>query len=35
MIADVQTPILGADFLQHFGLLVDVRHTCLSDEVHS
>ena len=33
MIADVQTPILGADFLQHFGLLVDVRHTCLSDEV--
>ena len=27
---DVQTPILGADFLQHFGLL---RHTCLSNEV--
>jgi len=33
VIADVQTPILGADFLQHFGLLVDVRHMCLSDEV--
>jgi len=33
VIADVQTPILGADFLQHFGLLVDVRHTCLLDEV--
>jgi len=33
VIADVQTPILGADFLQHFGLLVDVRHICLSDEV--
>ena len=33
VIAEVQTPILGADFLQHFGLLVDVRHTCLSDEV--
>jgi len=24
VIADVQTPILGADFLQHFGLLVDL-----------
>jgi len=33
VIADVQTPILGVDFLQHFGLLVHVRHTRLSDEV--
>ena len=33
VIANIQTPILGADFLQHFGLLVDVRHTCLSDKV--
>jgi len=33
VIVDVQTPILGADFLQYFGLLVNVRHTCLSDEV--
>ena len=31
VIADVQHPILGADFLQHFGLLVDLRHTRLSD----
>ena len=30
--ADVQSPILGADFLRHFGLLVDLRHSCLSDE---
>ena len=32
VIADVQSPILGADFLRHFGLLVDLRHSCLSDE---
>ena len=32
VIADVQTPILGADFLRHFGLLVDLRHSRLSDE---
>ena len=25
VIADVQQPILGADFLQHFGLAVDLR----------
>ncbi len=31
VIADVKQPILGADFLQHFGLLVDVRHNQLSD----
>ena len=33
VIADVQSPILGADFLRHFGLLVDLRHSHLSDEV--
>jgi len=34
VIADVQTPNLGAEFLQNFfGLLVDLRHKCLSDEV--
>ena len=26
IIADVQKPILGADFLRHFGLLVDMQH---------
>ncbi len=31
MIADVQQPILGADFLYHFGLLVDLRHSILVD----
>jgi len=25
IIADVQQPILGADFLKHFGLFVDIR----------
>ena len=33
VIADAQSPILGADFLQHFGLLVDLRHSRLSDGV--
>ena len=33
VIADTQSPILGADFLQHFGLLVDLRHSRLSDGV--
>ena len=33
VIADVQSPILGADFLRHFGLLVDLRHSCLSDGI--
>ena len=31
IIADVQKPILGADFLQHFGLLVDVKQRQLTD----
>lgn len=31
IIADVSKPILGADFLQHYGLLVDLRHRCLVD----
>ena len=37
IIADVHKPLLGADFLHHFGLLVDMtnsklvnKHTCLS-----
>ncbi len=33
IIADVQRPILGADFLQHFGLSVDMKHRRLSDAV--
>ena len=31
VIADVQNPILGADFLRNFGLLVDMKHTRLLD----
>ena len=31
IIADVPQPVLGADFLYHFGLLVDLRHSTLSD----
>ncbi len=31
VIADVPQPVLGADFLYHFGLLVDMRHCILSD----
>lgn len=33
MIADVKTAIIGADFLRHYGLLVDMRHRCLSDSL--
>ena len=32
VIADVKSPILGDDFLRQFGLLVDLRHSHLSDE---
>lgn len=32
-IADVKIPILGADFLRHFGLLVDVSRNRLTDSV--
>ena len=31
VIADISQPILGADFLYHFGLLVDIRNSTLSD----
>ena len=30
-VADVQKPILGADFLRHFGLLVDIKQHQLTD----
>ena len=33
IIADVQQPILGADFLRHFNLLVDVRNHRLLDAI--
>ena len=33
IIADIKKPILGVDFLQNFGLLVDVRRHRLSDSV--
>ena len=31
VIADVNQPIIGIDFLKHFNLLVDVRNNCLID----
>ena len=33
IIADVHKPIIGADFLRHFNLLVDVHHKRLVDAV--
>ena len=30
-VADVQQPIIGADFLIHYNLLVDLRRRCLRD----
>jgi hypothetical protein len=35
MVAEVQTPIIGVDFLSHFGLLVDCRNNHLLDGVTS
>ena len=32
VIAEVQKPIIGADFLQHFGLLVNMRKQQLTDD---
>ncbi len=32
ILADVKKPILGADFLRHFGLLVDMRNHRLLDK---
>lgn len=31
-VADVEHPILGADFQAHFGLLVDMKNKCLRDQ---
>ena len=31
IVANVQAPILGADFLRHFSLLVDIKHSHLID----
>ena len=31
VIADIRTPIIGADFLREYGLLVNVKHGCLLD----
>ena len=33
VIADVHTPILGADFLRHYNLLVDMKQSCLVDSI--
>ncbi|KAI5755581.1 hypothetical protein M8J77_018107 [Diaphorina citri] len=34
-VAQVSGPIIGADFLRHFGLLVDLRNKCLIDPMTS
>ncbi|GBN91912.1 Transposon Ty3-I Gag-Pol polyprotein [Araneus ventricosus] len=31
IVTDVTKPIIGADFLQHFGLLIDLKKRCLID----
>ena len=33
IIANVQSPILGADFLRHYSLLVDMKHNRLVDAI--
>uniref|UniRef100_A0A1X7UUG2 Peptidase A2 domain-containing protein n=1 Tax=Amphimedon queenslandica TaxID=400682 RepID=A0A1X7UUG2_AMPQE len=33
LVGDVTTPIIGADFLRHFYLLVDMRHYKVIDKV--
>lgn len=33
VIADVSTPIIGADFLKHFGLILDLKNNRLLDSV--
>lgn len=33
IVADVSRPIIGADFLAHFGILVDVRNQRLIDQI--
>ena len=35
ILAETSTPILGADFLRHFGLLVDLKNSKLSDSTTS
>lgn len=32
-VADVQHPIIGADFLNEFGILVDIRNKCVIDKI--
>ena len=31
VIADIDKPILGVDFIDHYGLLIDVNRCCLRD----
>lgn len=35
IVADIDRPIIGADFLAHFGLLVDLKNSCLIDSITS
>ncbi|GBM84476.1 hypothetical protein AVEN_192189-1 [Araneus ventricosus] len=32
IIADVSRPILGADFLTHYGIIIDLKSKCLKDQ---
>ena len=33
VVADIKSPILGADFLRHYSLLVDMKHNQLVDTI--
>lgn len=35
VVAKVSKPIIGADFLSNFNLLVDIKHKCLIDSFNS
>lgn len=35
VIAQVNKPIIGADFLKHYGLLIDLKNSCLRDPLTS
>lgn len=35
VIANISKPIIGADFLKHYGLLIDLKHSCILDPLTS
>lgn len=34
VVADVVSPLIGADLLAHYGLLIDLKNHCLSDPLN-